>query len=259
MPCRTEHMHIELGQWTEETLDHLLWKAASIEKIGARIAFISTQFLDIPYRESTLTGNRNTREIFTINLEAVDCFTYLDYVEAMRLSASFTGFKKNLREIRYRAGKVAYTHRNHFFTDWRERHFSVTDVTGEIGQGRAQAVLKRLNEKQDGTYFIPGIPVMERDITYIPAEALDGAVLTLLQLGDYVGIYAGTAGLDVSHVGIFIKGNNANYLRHASSAPSQKKVIDQDFKTYMEDKPGIVVLRPKAWHKAEKPPQPCGG
>ena len=237
---------IDLGLWTKEKLDHMLAKTASIEEAGSRVAFISGQFLGTPYRESTLIGGAETPEIFVINLEAVDCFTYLDYVEAMRTSDSFLRFKENLKMVRYRSGQVAYTQRHHFFTDWRESHFSLTDMTGEIGHGKAQVILKKLNETEDGTYFMPAIPARERNITYVPAEAIDGAILTSLQTGDYVGVYAETAGLDVSHVGIFIRRGNATYLRHASSAPSLRKVVDQDFKTYMAGRPGILVLRPRA-------------
>ena len=75
-----------------------------------------------------------TPEVLTINLAGVDCFTLLDYVEAMRLSASFDDFKKNLKKIRYQSGIVDYQHRNHFFTDWIEFNSDlVADVTKQIG------------------------------------------------------------------------------------------------------------------------------
>jgi hypothetical protein len=246
--------HIQLGKWTKEKLDYLLAKAASIAEIGPRIAFISGQFLGTPYKESTLIGNADMPEVFTINLEAMDCFTYLDYVEAMRLSDSYSRFKVNLKRIRYYSGRVAYTHRNHFFTDWRERNPSVTDVTGEIGRGGARVVPKRLNEKADGTCFTTAIPIAERDVTYIPAEAIDNTVIDSLETGDYVGIYAEASGLDVTHVGIMIKGTDATWMRHASSAPSRRKVVDQRLKLYMRGKPGIVVLRPNT----ETPPRTSG-
>ena len=238
---------IELGNWTKEKLDHMLAKATSIVEIGPRIAFISSQFMGTPYKESTLIGDARTPEVFVINLEAIDCFTYLDYVESMRLSESFSRFKTNLKKIRYRLGRVAYVHRNHFFTDWKEWNPSVTDVTGEIGRRRVRVVPKRLNEKTDTTYFVAGIPFTERDVTYIPTAIIDEAVIDSLRTGDYVGIYTEAAGLDVSHVGIIIKGEDSAHLRHASSAPSHRKVIDEEFKTYISGKPGMIVLRPTCY------------
>ena len=246
MRSRTKRETILFGRWSQQDLDRMLAVASGIPGAGGRIEFISKQFMGVPYKESTLVGDTETPEVFTINLEAVDCFTYLDYVEAMRMSDTFFRFKENLKKIRYRSGKVAYAHRNHFFTDWREQGLSVTDVTAHIGSGRERVVMKRLNEKADGTYFIPGIAITERDVTHIPAEVIDHAVIASLQTGDYIGIYTEAEGLDVSHVGIIIKGKDATYLRHASSAHPQRKVIDENFKAYTAGKPGIVVLRPTA-------------
>lgn len=48
--------------------------------------------------------------------------------------------------------------------------------------------------------------------------------------------------LDVSHVGIVIKDKGAICLRHASSIAG--KVVDEDFKKYVTEKDGLVVLRP---------------
>jgi hypothetical protein len=246
MSSMTAGEHVELGQWTQGTLDQMLARAASIEEVGLRIEFVSGRFLGVPYEEHTLIGDAETPEIFTIDLQAVDCFTYVEYVEAMRLSRTFTEFKANLKMIRYAGGEVSYTTRNHFFTDWRERNSTVSDVTGCVGRDRAGTVVKRLNEKTDGTGFVSGIATEERDVTYVPARLIDGTVIASLQTGDYIGFYAEDRGLDVSHVGVIVKDQAQTYLRHASSAPYHRKVIDEEFMTYVSDKPGIVVLRPRA-------------
>ena len=236
---------ILLGIWSEDGLDQIIQEASHVEDVGERINVISRQFLGIPYRESTLIGNVNTTEVFVINLEAMDCFTFVDYVEAMRLSGSFSGFKRNLRRIRYKSGKVAFENRNHFFTDWQvfNKEF-INDATRMIGGHKAKSVKKTLNKKEDGTYFLPGIKSKERAFTYLPAEAIDHNVVAKLQTGDYIGIYADTQGLDISHVGILVRQGDAVYLRHASSTKNQRKATDQDFKHYITGKPGIIVLRP---------------
>jgi hypothetical protein len=236
---------IYLGKWSEDGLDHIIREASHIEDAGERINVISGQFLGIPYRESTLIGDVNTPEVFVINLEAMDCFTFVDYVEAMRLSGSFSGFKRNLKRIRYKSGKVAFENRNHFFTDWQvfNKEF-INDTTRMIGGHKAKSVQKTLNKREDGTYFLPGIKPKEREFTYLPAEVIDHAAVAKLKTGDYIGIYADTQGLDVSHVGILVRHGDAVYLRHASSTKNQRKVTDQDFKHYITGKPGIIVLRP---------------
>jgi hypothetical protein len=239
--------NILLGKWTQGELDRLIRESSQIKNAGKRIEFLSRQFMGLDYKESTLIGDINTPEVFMINLKGVDCFTYIDYIEAMRLSRSFSKFKVNLKKVRYKSGKVAFENRNHFFTDWQEFNSDfVDDVTEEIGGGKAIRFQKRLNEKEDGTYFLIGINPVQREIKYIPSDAIDDSIINKMRTGDYVGIYSKIKGLDVSHVGIVIKDGDKIYLRHASSQKKQRKVVDQDFKDYIFKKPGIIVFRPKA-------------
>ena len=235
---------IKLGKWTEDSLDCLLNDASAINDSGVRVDLLSRQFLKTPYKESTLTGDSQTSEVFVVNLEGLDCFTLVDYVEAMRRSNSFSFFKENLKKVRYRSGEVTFKDRNHFFTDWIA--FSsdyIADVTKQIGAEKCKNVQKRLNEKKDGTVFLPGIDCRFREITYIPSKYVGENVLKKLKTGDYVGIYSEKEELDVSHVGILIKENDTINLRHASLLRKQRKVVDEDFKVYVKNKPGIIVLR----------------
>ena len=237
---------ILLGKWTTDKLEQMLEEASKIRGSAARIDFISKHFLNTDYKESTLVGDINTPEVFVINLEGVDCFTFIDYVEAMRLSHSFPAFKENLKRIRYRSGVVAFKNRNHFFTDWEKSNSGfVSDITGRAGAKKTKNITKTLNKKQDGTRFLPGIPFKKRPLKYIPSDAIDKSVINNLQTGDYIGIYSEKQGLDVSHVGIIIKDKVSIFLRHASSAKKYRKVIDHDFKEYISGKPGLIVLRPK--------------
>jgi hypothetical protein len=238
--------HILLGKFSLDNLNKILSEASEIGDTGKQIEFLSRQFLDVAYAESTLIGDMHLTEVFVINLEGVDCFTFLDYIEAMRLSGSFSEFEDNIKKIRYKSGIVSFENRNHFFTDWREFHSDfVEDVTGEIGSGKTVAIRKMLNMKDDGTYFLPGISPMDQEILYIPSEAIDEPAFDRLRTGDYAGIYSHINGLDVSHVGIIIRDKDNIYLRHASSQKEYRKVVDQDFKKYIANKPGLIILRPK--------------
>ncbi len=234
---------INLGNWTGQEFDELLRESAKIASVGKRIEFLSRQFLDIPYKKSTLIGDIDTPEIFVINLGSIDCFTFLDYIEAMRISISLSEFKDNLKRVRYKSGEIAYKKRNHFFTDWAEFNSSlVKDISGSISYGKNELITEKLNEKNDRTQFLTGIPCSNREIVYVPSVAIDHLVIDKLNTGDYIGVYSETQGLDVSHVGIIVMNKNKVSFRHASS--KYKRVVDEDFIDYMTDKPGIIALRP---------------
>jgi hypothetical protein len=235
-----------LGKWTKGQLDRTLIEALKINDTGNRIDFLSKHFLNTRYKESTLIGNISTPEILVINLEEVDCFTFIDYIEAMRRSGSYLDFRKNLVNVRYRSGEIDYKNRNHFFTDWKAFNTEfIVDVTLHIGAENTECVSKRLNDKVDGKSFLPGIPCLQRKVEYIPTALSNDTVMAGLKTGDYVGLYSNIKGLDVSHVGIIIRKGDSVSIRHASSAAKQRKVLDEDFKNYLANKPGFIVLRPR--------------
>lgn len=238
---------ITLGKWSEDRIDAMLSEASKIRGSGARIAFLSRHFIDTPYMESTLVGGPEIPEKLVVNLTGLDCFTFIDYIEAMRLSRSFREFMERLRAVRYRDGIVAYKNRNHFFTDWREfnRPF-IKDVTQAVGGNRTRKIKKILNLKPDGTLFLSGIEPLARMVDYIPSSSFDSSVAGALKSGDYVGIYTDSDGIDVSHVGIIIRKINGTFMRHASSAPACRKVTEQFFHDYLKEKPGAVIFRPRA-------------
>ncbi len=236
----------KLGPWSEEDLNGLMQRSSKIQDVGERIDFLSGKFLRTKYEESTLVGDVNQPEELVIDLEGMDCFTYIDYVEAMQLSDNYPMFVKNIQRIRYQSGEVDYSKRNHFFTDWAVYNDDgVVDVTKEVGGQKTRTAKKLLNRKDDGTYYLPGIPVKERMVNYIPSEYIDKTIIGRLKTGDYIGIYSDKDGLDVSHTGILIKKRDGVFLRHASSRKNNRRVVDEELITYINDKPGVVVLRPK--------------
>lgn len=239
-------MIVNTGRWSEAELDSLMRKASLLRSPGERVELISRMFLGTAYLESTLKGSTGEQEVPVINLAEVDCFTFLDYVEAMRISESMDAFKKNLMRVRYRGGMVSFRGRNHFFTDWIETGADrVNDVTALVGRGKEKKVVKMLNLRADGSPFLPGAEIKKREISFIPSADLSADMRGRLESGDYAGIYSELEGLDVSHAGIIIKTGNTVYLRHASSREGVRKVLDEDFFVYMAARPGLVLLRPR--------------
>lgn len=242
----TARESINTGKWSIESLNELVMKAASICFTGERIAFLSESLRDTPYADNTLIGGADFNEIFVIDFSGVDCFTFLDYIEAMRVSKSFAVFMECLKKIRYRGGSVSFANRNHFFSDWLEFNPGfVEDATEKVGLNHTKTTSKVLNRRESSSFFVPGIGVVERNVRYIPSFSLNDQLISRIDTGDYIGIYADHPGLDVTHVGIFIRCGEGSLFRHASSAREVRKVVDQDFVDYVRKSPGIIVLRPK--------------
>ena len=235
---------IVLGNWTEQSIETLIKQADSKDSSGEKIEFLSESFLGTPYAENTLGGGSGQTEQLTVDLSGLDCFTYIDYVESLRLSGSFAEFREKLAKIRYKHGAVLWEKRKHFFSDWvsggdKNAH----DVTGEIGGDSVLTATKELNRKTDGSPWLPGLATVKRGISHIPSQRISPKILQAIKTGDYIGVYSDRDGLDVSHTGIAVRKNGGVYLRHASSV--HKKVLDEELATYMKNKPGLLVYRVK--------------
>ena len=230
---------------TSRTIDDLLALRAAAGAVskGDLIELLSRQFLGTPYGADMLVGSATQPEQLVVDFRRVDCFTYLDYVEALSKSSSRDQFVANVIATRYVDSRVAFPQRRHFFSDWADTaEAPATDITAGLG-ATAVTVAKQLNAKADGGQFLPGLPVVDRDITYIPSAAVDQEVVGRLRTGDFIGAYTDIAGLDVTHVGIFVMTPDGPVFRNASSLAADNKVVDSPFAAYVQSTPGIVVLR----------------
>ncbi|MGW4534950.1 DUF1460 domain-containing protein [Nocardia sp. NPDC004340] len=234
-----------LDESTSRQLDELLALRNSIP--GARtdaIAQLSARFLGTPYGANMLIGSATRAEQLVVDFRRVDCFTYLDYVDALSRSADRAQFVRNLVATRYADSRVEFTSRKHFFTDWATvNRTAATDITRGLTPA-AVTVTKHLNAKADGGNYLPGLPVVDRDIAFVPAAAVDNTMIGKLRTGDFLGAYTDEAGLDVTHVGIFIDTPNGPMFRNASSLAANEQVVDTPLTQYLTTVPGLVVLRP---------------
>ncbi|UNE53721.1 DUF1460 domain-containing protein [Bartonella machadoae] len=236
---------VNLDPYTLEKLNVLLKERSKIDKheTGKIIDFLSGAFLGTPYQANMLHGSKTVPEELIIDFRGLDCFTYLDYVEALRKSTSQTEFINNVIQTRYVDGNISFLKRKHFFTDWAYREKKLaTDITAQLSPN-AVTTEKYLNKKADGGNYLPGLPIVKRNITYIPSNFINEDVINQLQTGDFIGIYTKLAGLDVTHVGFFIVTENGPMLRNASSRKENEKVVDSPFMDYVAKTLGIIVLR----------------
>lgn len=235
---------IDLGQFNRYQLEAII--ASDKDPTNTkRTAEFSKALLDTPYSNSTLVGSATHKEQLILRLDAVDCFTFIDYVEAMRRAASFDDFLKQLVSVRYKGNRVSYLNRRHFFSDWtRDESNFLADVTAEIAGPELRCTEKILNRKENGEPLLKGLPTVDRRICYLPSADVDQRRLQQLQTGDYIGFYSSRPGLDVSHTGLVVRKSNKLYLRHASSRPEIAKVVDVEFVPYLKKTEGILIIRP---------------
>lgn len=233
----------QISQQSEEILQRLLG-ARSAAAAPDLSDVLSREFLGTPYGANTLIGSETVPEQLVVELTRVDCFTYADYVEALKRAGTREEFLKALIGVRYKDGVVGFQTRKHFFTDWSASEPALaTDVTMSLSPNAIE-VTKNLNQRDSGGVYLPGLPTVPRTMTYIPSQSVDDSVIRGLRTGDYIGAYATDGGLDVTHVGIFINGPDGPVFRNASSLSANDMVVDSAFFDYVQSVPGIVVLRP---------------
>ena len=198
------------------------------------ITKLSAKFLGVKYVSKTLSNYEidTSKENLIINFDALDCFTFIDTIEALKNSDDKNEFKQNLINTRYKDGEISYHQRNHFFSDWLDSH-KVQDITCKLGQ--CEKTIKYLNKDEK---YLKEIPTKKRDISYIKSNIIDK---TLLKNGDYVGIYTDKKALDVTHTGIIIKKFGKVFIRHASSL--EKRIIDSELLEYTKNKLGVIIYR----------------
>ncbi|MBF9326065.1 N-acetylmuramoyl-L-alanine amidase-like domain-containing protein [Mycobacteroides chelonae] len=236
---------VQISPANERRLQELLAERNRIgaENPGQLSAAVSALFLHVPYGANTLIGSASVPEQLVVELTRVDCFTYADYVEALKRSSNRADFIAQLAQIRYHGGEISFTQRRHFFTDWAaDAPANAADVTASLGVP-AEQVAKILNLKDSGGNYLPGLPTRPRTVTYIPSARVSDGVIANLHDGDYLGAYATAGGLDVTHVGIFLHTPNGPVLRNASSLRANNQVVDTPLGEYLGTVPGIVVLR----------------
>ncbi|MCX7988034.1 MAG: DUF1460 domain-containing protein [Thermodesulfovibrio sp.] len=205
-----------------------------------KIVKISELFLDMPYKKGSISEIAERQESLTIDFEGVDCMTFLEYVEALRLSYDYESFIYNLKYIRYFNGVVKFENRRHFFSDW-DNIPTLKNITSKIGESYYRTTFKELNKRDNQRKWIEGLPIRLKKIEYIPQKY----IISIIDKFDsicYCGFYTVKEGLDVTHVGIIIKQKNSFILRHASSIKG--KVIDEPFMNYVMNKKGIILYKP---------------
>lgn len=248
----------------------LLREAAAMKTVPTNwVMWAARKFKDIPYVAGTL--DRGTEEKLVVNLQELDCTTYVEQALALALCAkngekSFSQFLSRLAHVRYVGGDVAYVKRQHYFTLWINDNVEEGIVT-DIQQPNPPFTAKQtINVNWMTTHqqsykmlaahkeWVSGIRQLEQSINgrtyrYIPKGTIANTRLmrNTIHDGDIIVIITNKKGLDTTHIGFASWHKDGLHLLNASSI--HKKVIDEPMtlKTYMSKHPvqiGIRVARP---------------
>ncbi|WP_303027270.1 N-acetylmuramoyl-L-alanine amidase-like domain-containing protein [Duncaniella muris] len=252
------------------TITRILVKATDLcaSNPNQLVEFIGREFIGTPYKAGTLEGSP---EALTVNLEEMDCTTFVETVVALALTVenhrcSWIDFLDMLETIRYRNGYAdGYASRLHYISDWvitNTHRGYIKDVTDRIPQSDVQIKTLDFMSRNRSKYpalsdsaTFEGIKNMEvgyrsHRFPYIKSARLSSKpIINALKGGDIVALTTKTNGLDVSHVGILVIEKDGPHLLHASSKEG-KVVIDKlpltEYMRKAHQLTGIRVLRLQA-------------
>lgn len=226
------------------------------------------RFLGTPYVAHTLEVNED--ECLVVNLNQVDCTTFVEYVLAAALSGKPVDeipqeeFINNLRKVRYRDGHIdGYTSRLHYVADWINDNIRmglIEDVTARhspdtlvLSLSFMSANAGKYRQLKDAPDKVEIMKRYEQELTgqtvhWLPKDKLPAGGLPWIKNGDIIALMTSIDGLDVSHMGIAIYVNDKLHLLHASSAKKTVLIDQLPLNRYLnrgKKLTGIRVLRAK--------------
>lgn len=241
--------------------------------------FFARKLLHRPYGGAKRTPSG---EQLTVCLSRVDCVTLVEHVMALAITVAngsqhWDDYLHWLRMLRYQDGRLAgYSSRNHDFSQWiqsGERLGLMREVMPDSATSVPMKLTLNYMSKHPDAY-----PVLKSDATqrrliaemerkasgstvrYIPKTRVGDtreALGKCIQNGDILAITTNKAGLDVSHVGFAVWGEDGKlHLLNASSLHRKVVLEPQTLFQYMQRQPsqtGIRVVRPMLTRKRETP------
>ena len=201
---------------------------------------VAKHFLGTPYVAGTL---EQEPERLTVNTRETDCILFVEMCLAMSLTAkdenpTFEKYVDNLRQLRYRDGKVdGYASRIHYTSEWIIQG-TMRGLFAEVSRDCGGSPLDQkfnfmsthpasYKQLKDSPETVKKIRAVEQnleswDYWYIPKADLPKCIKNI-KTGDIVGFNSSTPGLDIAHVAYaYWEGDTLTFI-HASY--TEKKVV----------------------------------
>ncbi len=219
-----------------------------------RTAWLGRQLVGIPYVGHTLEGDTEVLSVYT---DKLDCTTLAETVMALSYTLGerregWQDFIYNLRRIRYRGGEVdGYGSRLHYICDWAMDNIhrgNFVDATRDFYKCKyiirsidymsahrdRYAALKdsaefaRIKQVENG-YRNHRFPYIKSNDLY------DKTTLGQLREGDILAFVSNLPDLDVTHMGMVVKGTDGKlYVLHASDTAGKVVVSDVPIADFMK-------------------------
>lgn len=231
---------------------------------GKTMVAVGKTFKGIPYVAKTLEIGE--KESLVINLQGLDCTTYIENVLAFSLllrdgKTDFDSFAEQLKTIRYKDGKLnGYGSRLHYFTEWirnNQHKGLLKDITNEVGGVEIKKDINFMGTHRDLYPFLKDKKNFEKILTtekelakktlcYLPQDQIE-ANEHLIQTGDIIALATSIKGLDVTHTGIATREKDGRiHLLHASTGSMEVEVTKKPLSEYLKGikkNIGILVAR----------------
>jgi N-acetylmuramoyl-L-alanine amidase-like len=214
-----------------------LLAAAGEGSLGRRIDRLSARLLGRPYLVNPLGGGPRQRETLSDAVNGFDCVTFVESVLALAWARDRRGFRRTLRRLRYRGGRIGWTTRNHYMTGWAKEN-SARRLLEDLTRGPGTVV------RQRKLSVVAGLPARRVRFRCFPNRQLP-RLAERLSTGD-VALFASTRrDLDVFHTGLLVRGPHGLLLRHATRA--RGAVVEEALASFLEAQrtSGVILLRPR--------------
>lgn len=233
---------------------------------GELVTSIAKRFIGIPYTAGTLEGSA---EQLTVNLDGLDCTTFVETVLAMTLTvkerrSAWQDFVYNLGQIRYRQGRIdGYSSRLHYISDWivdNTHRGNIKEMTGRMPNvAYAVKTLDYMTAHRDEYPALKDSAEYERmknceigyrshRFPYIRSSVLMGKWgKENLKDGDILAFTTKVPGLDVSHMGIVVMQNDGPHLLHASTRAGKVTLEERTLGEYLRKNNSVTgarIIRP---------------
>ena len=257
--------------------EHVAWaiearRHGGAADFGVLLGAIGERLVGTPYEPRTLEIPGPERLV--INLEALDCVTFVENVLVMArlawaappglvddLERFATAYRRELTAIRYRGGNLdGYPSRLHYFSEWiadNDAMGLVETVTRGLGGVEDESPIDFMSTHPDAyrqladAGALARITAMEARLAgvarhYLPEHGIAAAAPGIRE-GDIIAATSTVPGLDIAHTGIAVWRDGVLRLMHAPLVGSHVQISEESLAERIlriEGQDGIMVARP---------------